>query len=114
MSTTAQSRDKVELLYLQKVLERVSKLPQATIAKIEGMVRGKVLGGQVRYRLLDYQVVDMSSVCAATCGSRIALVEVAPAEWLVKSDWAGRWKSFYLQGTLMPRQLRNMGPSTER
>eukprot|EP00923_Selenidium_pygospionis_P031658 GHVN01056025.1.p1 GENE.GHVN01056025.1~~GHVN01056025.1.p1 ORF type:complete len:160 (+),score=29.35 GHVN01056025.1:240-719(+) len=40
MSTTAQSRDKVELLYLQKVLERVSKLPQATIAKIEGMVRG--------------------------------------------------------------------------
>lgn len=40
MSTTAVSRDKVELLYLQTTLERISKLPQATIAKIEGFARG--------------------------------------------------------------------------
>ncbi|MFI3306623.1 MAG: enoyl-CoA hydratase/isomerase family protein [Rikenellaceae bacterium] len=39
-STEAVPRDKVELLYLQKVCERVSELPQATIAKIEGFARG--------------------------------------------------------------------------
>ena len=40
MSGTAVSRDEVELLDLQRVLERISKLPQATIAKIEGFARG--------------------------------------------------------------------------
>ncbi len=40
MSTEAVPRDVVELLYLQKVLERISSLPQATIAKIEGYARG--------------------------------------------------------------------------
>ena len=40
MSTQAVDRDNVELLYLQKVLERISRLPQATIAKIEGFARG--------------------------------------------------------------------------
>ena len=40
MSTEAVSRDEVELLYLQKVLDRLSKLPQATIGKIEGFARG--------------------------------------------------------------------------
>lgn len=40
MSTEAVSRDEVELLYLQKVLQRISELPQATIAKIEGFARG--------------------------------------------------------------------------
>ena len=40
MSTKAVSRDEVELLDLQKVLNRISTLPQATIAKIEGMARG--------------------------------------------------------------------------
>jgi len=40
MSTTAVSREEVELLYLQTTLERISKLPQATIAKIEGYARG--------------------------------------------------------------------------
>ena len=40
MSTTAVSRDEVELLYLQTTLERISKIPQATIAKIEGFARG--------------------------------------------------------------------------
>ncbi|CAM2070798.1 Enoyl-CoA hydratase/isomerase family protein [Sulfidibacter corallicola] len=40
MSTTAVSRDAVELLDLQTTLERISKLPQATIAKIEGFARG--------------------------------------------------------------------------
>ncbi len=40
MSTAAVSRDEVELLYLQTTLERISKLPQATIAKIEGFARG--------------------------------------------------------------------------
>ena len=40
MSTTAVSRDEAELLYLQTTLERISKLPQATIAKIEGFARG--------------------------------------------------------------------------
>ncbi len=39
-STEAVPRDKVELLYLQKVCERISSLPQATIAKIEGFARG--------------------------------------------------------------------------
>ena len=40
MSGTAVSRDEVKLLDLQRVLERVSRLPQATIAKIEGFARG--------------------------------------------------------------------------
>lgn len=40
MSTEAVGRDKVELLHLQKTLERISNLPQATIAKIEGFARG--------------------------------------------------------------------------
>ncbi len=40
MSTEAVPRDKVELLYLQKVCQRISCLPQATIAKIEGFARG--------------------------------------------------------------------------
>ena len=40
MSTTAVAREDVELLDLQATLERISKLPQATIAKIEGFARG--------------------------------------------------------------------------
>ena len=40
MSGRAVSRDEVRLLDLQRVLERISKLPQATIAKIEGFARG--------------------------------------------------------------------------
>ena len=40
MSAVAVSRDEVKLLDLQVVLERISKLPQATIAKIEGFARG--------------------------------------------------------------------------
>ena len=40
MSTEAVSRDDVELLDLQSVLERISKVPQATIAKLEGFARG--------------------------------------------------------------------------
>ncbi len=40
MSDKASSRDEVKLLDLQVVLERISKLPQATIAKIEGFARG--------------------------------------------------------------------------
>jgi len=40
MSGKAVARDEVRLLDLQVVLERISKLPQATIAKIEGFARG--------------------------------------------------------------------------
>ncbi|KKD61235.1 enoyl-CoA hydratase [Grimontia sp. AD028] len=40
MSTEAVSRDEAKLLDLQTVLERISKLPQATIAKLEGFARG--------------------------------------------------------------------------
>ncbi|WP_065188807.1 enoyl-CoA hydratase/isomerase family protein [Shewanella woodyi] len=40
LSTKAVSRSEVELLDLQKVLDRISKLPQATIAKLEGFARG--------------------------------------------------------------------------
>ena len=40
MSGTAITRDEVRLHDLQRVLERISKLPQATIAKIEGFARG--------------------------------------------------------------------------
>ena len=40
MSGTAVSRDEVKLLDLQRVLERISRVPQATIAKIEGCARG--------------------------------------------------------------------------
>lgn len=40
MSINAVSREEVNLLYLQTTLERISKLPQATIAKIEGFARG--------------------------------------------------------------------------
>ncbi len=40
MADKAVSRNEVKLLDLQVVLERISKLPQATIAKIEGFARG--------------------------------------------------------------------------
>lgn len=40
MSSVAVPRSEVTLLDLQVVLERVSQLPQATIAKIEGFARG--------------------------------------------------------------------------
>lgn len=40
MSTEAVSRDDAKLLDLQSVLERISRLPQATIAKLEGYARG--------------------------------------------------------------------------
>lgn len=40
MSTEAVPRDEVQLLDLQTTLERISNLPQATIAKIEGFARG--------------------------------------------------------------------------
>lgn len=40
MSTEAVARGDVKLLDLQVVLERISKLPQATIAKLEGFARG--------------------------------------------------------------------------
>ncbi|MEM7585854.1 MAG: enoyl-CoA hydratase/isomerase family protein [Acidobacteriota bacterium] len=40
MSTEAVSREEVKLLDLQSVLERISKVPQATIAKLEGFARG--------------------------------------------------------------------------
>ncbi len=40
MSGAAVSRDEVKLLDLQRVLERISRVPQATIAKIEGFARG--------------------------------------------------------------------------
>ena len=40
MSDKASSRHDVKLLDLQVVLERISKVPQATIAKVEGFARG--------------------------------------------------------------------------
>ncbi|MEM9139005.1 MAG: enoyl-CoA hydratase/isomerase family protein [Pseudomonadota bacterium] len=40
MSTEAVSRDDAQLLDLQAVCERISKVPQATIAKLEGFARG--------------------------------------------------------------------------
>ena len=40
MSGEAVSREEVKLLDLQVVCERISKVPQATIAKIEGFARG--------------------------------------------------------------------------
>ncbi|MEM1248706.1 MAG: enoyl-CoA hydratase/isomerase family protein [Acidobacteriota bacterium] len=40
LSKDAVPRDEVELLDLQVVLERISKVPQATIAKLEGFARG--------------------------------------------------------------------------
>ncbi|MBS8259326.1 enoyl-CoA hydratase/isomerase family protein [Roseibium polysiphoniae] len=40
MSGKAVAREEVRLLDLQVVLERISRLPQATIAKIEGFARG--------------------------------------------------------------------------
>lgn len=40
MSDDAVSRDEAKLLDLQSVCERISKVPQATIAKLEGFARG--------------------------------------------------------------------------
>lgn len=40
MSTVAVARSDVQLLDLQEVCERISKVPQATIAKLEGFARG--------------------------------------------------------------------------
>ncbi len=40
MSCEAVSRDEAQLLDLQAICERISKVPQATIAKLEGFARG--------------------------------------------------------------------------
>lgn len=40
LSTEAVSRDDVVILDLQRILQRISSLPQATIAKVEGFARG--------------------------------------------------------------------------
>ncbi len=40
MSTQPVPRDQVEISKLEKTLDRISKLPQATIAKVEGFARG--------------------------------------------------------------------------
>ncbi|PMH45351.1 enoyl-CoA hydratase [Vibrio sp. 10N.286.49.B3] len=40
MSTEAVSREEAQVLDLQAVCERISKVPQATIAKLEGFARG--------------------------------------------------------------------------
>lgn len=40
LSTEAVSRDEAQLLDLQAICERISKVPQATIAKLEGFARG--------------------------------------------------------------------------
>ncbi|WP_120634842.1 enoyl-CoA hydratase/isomerase family protein [Ruegeria sp. EL01] len=40
MSTTAVDRAEIEVMDLQATLDRISKLPQATIAQIEGFARG--------------------------------------------------------------------------
>ncbi|MEL7109795.1 MAG: enoyl-CoA hydratase/isomerase family protein [Pseudomonadota bacterium] len=40
MSVEAVSRDEAELLDLQSICERISNVPQATIAKLEGFARG--------------------------------------------------------------------------
>ncbi|SPH21049.1 Short-chain-enoyl-CoA hydratase [Ascidiaceihabitans donghaensis] len=40
LSTEAVSRDGAQLLDLQAICERISKVPQATIAKLEGFARG--------------------------------------------------------------------------
>ena len=67
MSTTAVSHDEVELLYLQQVLERISKLPQATIAKIEGFARG---GGHEFALACDMRCLDARSLASyADAGS---------------------------------------------
>ncbi|TDT45302.1 enoyl-CoA hydratase/carnithine racemase [Maribacter spongiicola] len=50
MSTEAVPRNEVQLLDLQSVLERLSNVPQATIAKIEGFARG---GGHEMALALD-------------------------------------------------------------
>lgn len=50
MSTEAVPRNEVELLDLQAVLERLSRVPQATIAQIEGFARG---GGHEMALALD-------------------------------------------------------------
>lgn len=50
MSTEAVPRNEVELLDLQAILERLSRVPQATIAQIEGFARG---GGHEMALALD-------------------------------------------------------------
>lgn len=57
MSTEVVSREEAKLLDLQSVLERVSKLPQATIAKLEGFARG---GGHEFALACDMRFADRS------------------------------------------------------
>lgn len=57
MSTEACSRDEAQLLDLQTVLERVSRVPQATIAKLEGFARG---GGHEFALACDMRFADRS------------------------------------------------------
>lgn len=55
MSTQAVSRDEAQLLDLQAVCERISKVPQATIAKLEGFARG---GGHELALALDMRFAE--------------------------------------------------------
>ena len=77
MYGTPFSREEVELLGLQTTCERVSKLPQATICKIEGFARGGghefCLACDMRFaargkaKFMQMEVNDIHSFCAMWC-----------------------------------------------
>lgn len=64
MSTEAVSREEVELLDLQAVCERMSKVPQATIAKLEGFARG---GGHELALALDMRFAKFPAESIQAC-----------------------------------------------
>ena len=70
MSDEAVSREEAQLLDLQAVCERISKVPQATIAKLEGFARG---GGHELALALDLNAATAAGQAPVTVSWPIVL-----------------------------------------
>ena len=93
MSSTPVSRDEVELLDLQSTLERISQLPQATIAKIEGFARG---GGHEFALACDMRFAARGKARFMQMEVGMGILPVrrrAPRAWPARPASAGRSRS---------------------
>ena len=77
---------------LRAWLERISKLPQATIAKIEGFARG---GGHEFALACDMRFAarGKAKFMQMEVGMGFCLVVVEHPAWRVRSGWVAHWKS---------------------
>lgn len=109
MSGKAVSRDEVKLLDLQVVLERISKLPKATIAKIEGFAQGGghafALACAMRFAARGKAGFMRGKWAWASCHA--AAVHRA---WRVKSASVVHLKLFLAPATLTPTRPKGLAP----